>query len=100
MKNVFWLNLFGSLGFSIFQNFGFIGALIVFTSKWYMGEMLQIGDSFTLLAIIYYMFFTVNSLTIYSINAYCQSLAIIYRLSEVLRMKEHQSARQSSLKKD
>ena len=89
VQSVFWLNLVGSLGFSIFQNAGFIGVLIIFTSQWYIGEALELSDSFALLALIYYLFFNINSMTVYLMNSYCQSYECIHRLSEVFRMKEH-----------
>lgn len=93
VKYVFWLNLIGSLGFSLFQNVGLIGILAIFLPKWYMGEEIKLGDSFALLAMIYYLFFSVNSLTYYSMNTMNQALAVIYRLSEVFRMEEHKSER-------
>ena len=42
--------------------------LCIFLPKWYMGEKLDLGDSFTIVALIYYLFFSVNSLTYYSMN--------------------------------
>lgn len=33
-----------------------------------MGEKLDLGDSFALLAMIYYLFFSVNSMTYYAMN--------------------------------
>ena len=93
VKYVFWLNLIGSLGFSLFQNVGLIGILCIFLPKWHMGEEIKLGDSFALVAMIYYLFFSVNSLTYYSMNTINQALAVIYRLSEVLRLEEHSSER-------
>ena len=58
-----------------------------------MGEELLLGDSFTLLAMIYYLFFNVNSLTYYSMSTLNQASAVIYRLSEIFRMDEHKQTR-------
>lgn len=33
-----------------------------------MGEQMSLGDSFALLAMVYYLFFSVNSLSYYSFN--------------------------------
>ena len=96
-KSIFWLNLIGSLGFNIYQNVGLIGVLCIFLPKWFMGEELLLGDSFTLLAMIYYLFFNVNSLTYYSMSTYNQASAVIYRLSEVFRMEEHERTRDENL---
>jgi ABC-type bacteriocin/lantibiotic exporter with double-glycine peptidase domain len=68
VKYVFWLNLIGSLGFSLFQNVGLLAILAIFLPKWYMGEKLALGDSFALVAMIYYLFFSVNGLTYYSMQ--------------------------------
>ena len=68
VAKVFWINIVGSLGFSVFQNVGLVGVLIIFLPKWYMGEKLDLGDSFALLAMIYYLFFSVNGLTYYAMT--------------------------------
>ena len=60
--------MIGSMGFSFFQNWGFIAILCICIPKWYNNEMLELGEMFTLLALNYYLFFSVNSLTYYSIN--------------------------------
>jgi len=68
VRYVFWLNLIGSLGFSVFQNVGLLAILAIFVAKWFLGEKLDVGDGFTLLAMIYYLFFSVNSMTYYTMN--------------------------------
>ena len=87
------MNLIGSLGFNVFQNIGLVGVLCIFLPKWFMGEELLFGDSFTLLAMIYYLFFSVNALTYQSITTLNYAYVVIYRLSEVFRMEEHQKSR-------
>ena len=47
---------------------GLLGVLVIFLPKWYMGEKLDLGDSFALLAMIYYLFFSVNGLTYYAMT--------------------------------
>ena len=51
------------------------------------------GDSFSILAMLYYLFFNVNSLSYYSLSTINQALAIITRLSEVFCMEEYKSER-------
>mgnify|MGYP001626686794 CR=1 FL=1 len=94
---MFWLNLIGSLGFSLFQNVGLLAILAIFLPKWYMGEKLDLGDSFALVAMIYYLFFSVNGLTYYSMQTMQQACAVIYRLSEVFRMEEHKRTREEKV---
>ena len=59
--------------------------------------MLSLADSFTVLAMIYYLFFSVNSLTYYALTTINQAFAVMYRLSEVYRMEEHQSTREENI---
>ena len=46
-----------------------------------------------MLALIYYLFFSVNSLAYYALTTLNQTGAVINRLSEVFRMEEFQSTR-------
>ena len=94
MKYIFWLNLVGSMGFSLFQNIGLLAVLAIFLPKWYLGEQLELGDSFALVAMIYYLFFSVNGLTYYSMTTIQQALAVAGRLSEVFRMEEYKRSRE------
>ena len=96
-KKVFRQNFVGGLGFSLFQNVGMIGVLCVFLPKWYQGEELDLGDSFTVLAIIYYLFFSVNSLAYYALTTLNQASAVINRLSEVFCMEEYVSTREEQV---
>ena len=89
-KSVFYLNLIGSLGFNIFQNIGLIGILCIFLPKWFMSEELVLSDSFTLLAMVYYLFFCVNSLTHQSISTMCSASQVMSHVSELLQMEEHE----------
>lgn len=47
-----------------------------------------------MLAIIYYLFFSVNSLAYYALTTLNQASAVTHRLSEVFRMEEHKSTRE------
>lgn len=87
-KSVFILNLIGSLGFNVFQNMGLVGILCIFLPKWFAGEDLHMTDSFTLLAIVYYLFFNVNGLTYQSYSSMCRFFDMLGRFSEVLGMEE------------
>ncbi len=55
------------------------------------------GDSFTVLAMIYYLFFNVNSMTYYSLTTMNQAAAVVYRLSEVFRMEEFKKTRNEQI---
>ena len=97
-SRVLCLNIVGGLGFSLFQNVGMIGILCIFLPQWFLGQELNMGDSFTLLAIIYYLFFSVNSLAFYAMTTVNQASAVINRISEVFSMEEHLSSREDQIR--
>lgn len=51
------------LGFSLFSNAGLIACIAIFVPRWAMGEELKMGESMALLAMVFYIFLSVNSLT-------------------------------------
>ena len=54
-----------------------------------MSEELALSDSFTLLAMVYYLFFCVNSMTHQSINTMYSATQVLNRVSDLLRMQEY-----------
>jgi len=88
LKDVFALNLVGSLGLSVFQNMGLVAVLLIFLPKWYMGEEIREEESFALLAMIYFVFFSVNSFTYMGMTTIQQFLVIVKRLSDIFMMDD------------
>ena len=68
MKYVYAINIIVSLGFSFFQNMGLVAAMFIFIPKWYRGEEIKMADSFGMLAMIFYLFYSINSITYYSMQ--------------------------------
>ena len=62
LKTLYYINGVASLGFSFFQNFGLIAILTILLSKWYKGEELSLSMSFSLIAMVYYLFMNVNNM--------------------------------------
>ena len=52
-----------TLGFSLFQNLAVLSAFLIFYYQWSNGEEIQMSKSFAILAMVYYLFVTVNQLT-------------------------------------
>ena len=61
---------------------------------------MSMADSFTVLAIIYYLFFSVNSLAFYAMTTLNQASAVLNRISDVFRMEEHVSSREDLVNKN
>ena len=55
-----------------------------------MSEELVLSDSFTLLSMVYYLFFCVNSLTHQSITTMFSASQVMGHVSELLQMEEHE----------
>jgi len=65
---VFLQGLVGFLGISFFSNGGLIATLAIFIPKWARGEKLDEGISISLMAMIYLIFYSVNSLLYYAMT--------------------------------
>jgi hypothetical protein len=60
-KYVYLLNTIGSIGFTVFQNFGLVAVMLIFVPMWYQGLPITEDLSFSLLAMLYYTFSSINS---------------------------------------
>lgn len=81
-------NILNNLSFSVFQNMGLVAVLCIFLPLWSRGEKLDLGDSFTLLALIYYLFFSVNSMTLFAFNNAIRFFTTIEKISKILCLEE------------
>ena len=72
---------------------GLIAVLCVFLPKWAKGESISSASAFSLLAMIYYLFMSVTSLTLYAMTTLTQLMVLISRLGEVFKMEEFQKER-------
>jgi len=88
MKEVIKINVVGTLGSSVFQNFGLIAVMIILVSEWKKGIILDNGKSVAMLSMIYLVFFSVNILFYFGLTNLQNFLAIVRRLSSVFEMQE------------
>ena len=58
----------GSIGYALFQNMGLFAVLCIFLPKWYMGQLIDPAESFALLAMIYFLFDSITSLSLYAMS--------------------------------
>lgn len=97
---VFWQSMIGSLGISVFQNGGLLAIVAIFIPKWMRGEELEEGLSMSLMAMIFFIFAAVNSMTYYAMTTIQSFLAILFRLSSVFEMDEYEFKRNTTVEKD
>jgi len=87
---LFWSNFVASLGISFYANMGLVAIFIIFMLKWSRGEVFNLQESFSLLAIIFYTFISVGQLTWLGIVNGAIFMAVLKRMSSVMRLEEHE----------
>jgi len=85
MKKTILLRLVGT---SFFQNGGLLVALAVLIPQWMRGEELKEGVSMAMMAMVFYIFMSVNMMTYVAMNAVGTFLATIERMSTVYSLEE------------
>ena len=89
-KFVMGQGMLGSLGLSLFQNIGLVVLLAIVIPKWNNGELLEEEVLIPLMAMVFYLFISVNAMAYYSLTTYQQFGAIVERLGHVMGMEEHE----------
>jgi hypothetical protein len=77
------------LGTSFFQNGGLLVAIAVLIPQWMRGELLKEGVSMAMMAMVYYIFISVNMMTYVAMSALATFLATIERMSTVYSLEEY-----------
>jgi len=80
--------MIGSLGYSFFQNFGLIAVIVIFVTKWMREEKINLSECFSLLAMIFFLFYIITSYTLWAMSTMQQFLVLLLRLSEIFCMEE------------
>ena len=62
--------------------------LAIFIPKWAKGEKLDEGVTMSMMAMVYFIFVSVNSMTYYAMTTLQTFLGVIYRLSTVFELEE------------
>ena len=86
------------IGTSFFQNGGLIVAIAVLIPQWLRGEQLKEGVSMAMMAMVYYIFISVNMMTYVSMTAVGTFLATIERMSTVYSLGEYEDLRKIDVK--
>jgi len=81
-------NALQAVGFSVYQQFGFVAVFAIFMYEWMNGNEIKMEEAFTLLAMIFYLFIQINNFMYWGFSAGYTMLAVLERLSQVLMMEE------------
>ena len=57
---LFCINALATVGFNLFQNLAVIAAFLIFYRQWSLGEELNMAQSISTLAMVFYLFVTIN----------------------------------------
>jgi hypothetical protein len=90
---MFKYSVMGSMGFSVFNNAGFVVIVIIYVQKWYAGEHVDSEEAFSMLAMVFYLFIAVNMMLLFAFSTVNQLQVLFERLGDVFRMEEHHHTR-------
>jgi len=88
------VNFYSSLGLTVFNNFGFYAFLAIVLCTYWRGVELKAGEAMATLSILFFLFMSVNGITVYALNTTFQFFGVMVRIGDVFKLSEHQSTRQ------
>ena len=71
--------------------------IAIFIPKWARGEKLDEGVSMSMMAMVFYIFISINMMTYVAMNAVQTFLAIVDRMSSVYAMEEYTDLRDQNV---
>jgi ABC-type multidrug transport system fused ATPase/permease subunit len=66
--NLVKMQLVGSIGYGVFQNFGFLVIILIFIPMWARGEQIKSESAFSMLAMIFYLFMAITMMVLFSMS--------------------------------
>ena len=97
---LFLINGLGTIGYNLFQNLAVFSAFLIFYFQWKRGEQIDLAGSVSVLAMIFYLFVTVNQLTYIAVFQISNFFAILSRIASVLRLEEYKKKKHSASESD
>mmetsp|Transcript_40800 Transcript_40800/g.29425 ORF Transcript_40800/g.29425 Transcript_40800/m.29425 type:complete len:105 (+) Transcript_40800:991-1305(+) len=65
---LYWTNVYMGIGQNVYNNFGLIAILVIFLPKWYNNEKIDQGEAFSLLAMVFVLFYAINGMAYWSLS--------------------------------
>lgn len=81
------------MGVSIYQNGGLIVIIVIVVGLYHSGQKLDESISMSLLAMVFFIFLSVNMMFYFAMTTLLNFLAIIKRISSIFAMEEYSSER-------
>ena len=92
-RNIYWINVLGALGTSIFRNWGLVAIMIISVIDWSKGNKLEMSNIVAILAVIFNLFNAMNFFTYLAFTTLFQFSAIVDRIGSIFEMEEYNCAR-------
>ena len=84
---LFVINAMGSMGYNLFQNLAVLSAFLIFYYTWSKNEEIDLASSTSTLAMVYYLFVTVNQLSYIAVFQMSGFFAILNRIASVIQLE-------------
>jgi hypothetical protein len=81
------------MGISVYQNGGFFVIILIMLGMYHTEQKLDEAISMSLLAMVFFIFLSVNMMFYYSMTTLLAFLAIVNRISSIFAMEEYESER-------
>ena len=88
-KFIWRVNFLSSLGLTIFSNFGFYAFLAIILCTYWRGADMNAGEMMAILSILFFLFMSVNGITVYALNTTFQFFGVMARIGDVFKLSEH-----------
>ena len=85
---------------SVFQNGGLYVSIAIFVPKWARGDMLDEGNSISVMAMVYYIFISINMICYWALTNFQVFLAVVFRTSQIFYMPEYTFKRNHEVKQE
>ena len=88
------------MGLSVYQNGGLIVIIVIVLGLWKNGMKLDVGVTMSLMAMVFYIFISVNFLFYLGLTFLQTFLAVVERVASIFELEEHQSDRNAEVSPD
>lgn len=82
------------MGSSIYQNAGMLVIIVIIVGLWKTGRKLEEAITMSLLAMVFYLFTTINFMFYMGMTTLQGYMAVLDRVSQIFQMAEYHSDRQ------
>jgi hypothetical protein len=95
-QKLIWFNILSQMGAAVFNNFGFLALIYIYLMQWNREVKLDSGFSLSLLAMVNFLFYSVNTMSFFGLMAVQNLMGVIMRISSVFILDEYDFDRRNT----